>query len=263
MPKRWCRSAKAFVPPAAVRQCPAWWSAGAARKTRDFAPARCAARCGITRASNACCAARRKASRTRRSRADRGRSKPKPATPAAATSRYFTSIRIQRSIRSLTTWRRSHLIFCCGIRIPPRRHQSVLARLLKSLKMSAEPDLRLRALPSVDDVLRAEAATFAIRRFGRPAAVAAVRQTLDAARGRVARWRRRCRSEPDDIASTALAKLVDGSAIELASRFQSHRHGAAHQSRPRAFCRSGGRSGDRRHAFCRRARIRSGDRQAR
>ena len=72
--------------------------------------------------------------------------------------------------------------------------------------MSAEPDLRLRALPSVDDVLKAEAATFAISRFGRPATVTAVRQTLDAARVSL-RAGKTLRSQPDDIASTVLAKL--------------------------------------------------------
>ena len=87
MPKRWYRSVKALVRPAALRLCPPWWSVGVARMPRGFAPAHCAARFGIIRASNVCCAARRKASRTNKSRADRGRSKPKPAGPAVLTSR--------------------------------------------------------------------------------------------------------------------------------------------------------------------------------
>jgi L-seryl-tRNA(Ser) seleniumtransferase len=48
--------------------------------------------------------------------------------------------------------------------------------------MTAEADRPLRGLPSVDDVLKAEPALLAVARFGRPAAVTAVRQTLDAAR---------------------------------------------------------------------------------
>ena len=43
----------------------------------------------------------------------------------------------------------------------------------------------LRRLPSVDQVLKAEAAAVAIERFGRPQTVVAVRQTLDAARAAV------------------------------------------------------------------------------
>ena len=47
----------------------------------------------------------------------------------------------------------------------------------------ADADQRLRELPSVDDVLKADAAMLAVARFGRSAVVAAVRQVLDAARG--------------------------------------------------------------------------------
>jgi Selenocysteine synthase N terminal len=39
-------------------------------------------------------------------------------------------------------------------------------------------NVRLRELPSVDDILKADAAALAIARFGRPAAVTAVRQAL-------------------------------------------------------------------------------------
>jgi L-seryl-tRNA(Ser) seleniumtransferase len=73
--------------------------------------------------------------------------------------------------------------------------------------MTAEPDVRLRALPSVDDVLKADAATLAIARFGRPAAVAAVRRALDATRAAL-RAGKTQPSQPDAVASTALAKLT-------------------------------------------------------
>ena len=73
--------------------------------------------------------------------------------------------------------------------------------------MPAEADRRLRGLPSVDDVLKAEPALLAVARFGRPAAVTAVRQTLDAARAAL-RAGRAEPSQPDAIASAALAKLA-------------------------------------------------------
>ena len=73
--------------------------------------------------------------------------------------------------------------------------------------MTAEADRRLRGLPSVDDVLKAEAAILAVARFGRPAAVTAVRQTLDATRAAL-RAGKAEPSQPAAIASAALAKLA-------------------------------------------------------
>ena len=73
--------------------------------------------------------------------------------------------------------------------------------------MTAEADRRLRGLPSVDDVLKAEAAVLAVARFGRPAAVTAVRQTLDATRAAL-RAGKAEPSQPDAIAGAALAKLA-------------------------------------------------------
>jgi len=73
--------------------------------------------------------------------------------------------------------------------------------------MTAEPDLRLRDLPSVDDVLKADAATLAIAQFGRPAAVLAVRQILDATRVALRIGKARS-SSPEDIATTAFAQLA-------------------------------------------------------
>jgi L-seryl-tRNA(Ser) seleniumtransferase len=73
--------------------------------------------------------------------------------------------------------------------------------------MTAEADRRLRALPSVDEVLKAEAAMLAVARFGRPAAVIAVRQTLDATRAAL-RAGKAEPSQPDAIAIAALGKLA-------------------------------------------------------
>src|SRR5262245_26630205 len=60
----------------------------------------------------------------------------------------------------------------------------------------------LRKLPSVDEVLRTQAALLAIERYGRPAVVAAVRAALAEARAS-----RSPRMSADGAASTALARL--------------------------------------------------------
>jgi len=73
--------------------------------------------------------------------------------------------------------------------------------------MSGKPDDRLRALPAVDHVLREDAALLAIARFGRPAAVNAVRQALDATRAALRAGKPQS-NRPEAIASTALATLA-------------------------------------------------------
>ena len=73
--------------------------------------------------------------------------------------------------------------------------------------MTAESDLRLRALPSVDDVLRADAGALAIERYGRAAALAAVRRTLDAERATL-RAGKALPSQRDALADAALARLA-------------------------------------------------------
>jgi L-seryl-tRNA(Ser) seleniumtransferase len=73
--------------------------------------------------------------------------------------------------------------------------------------MTREPDVRLRALPSVDDVLKANAAALAIDCFGRSATVTAVRQTLDAMRAAL-RAGKTPPSQPEAIADAALARLA-------------------------------------------------------
>ena len=73
--------------------------------------------------------------------------------------------------------------------------------------MTAESDLRLRALPSVDDVLRADAGALAIERYGRAAALAAVRRTLDAERATLHAGKA-LPSQRDALANAALARLA-------------------------------------------------------
>ena len=73
--------------------------------------------------------------------------------------------------------------------------------------MSADPICRLRGLPSVDDILKAEAAVLAVTQFGRPAAVMAIRQSLDATRAALRDGTGRT-SQPDAIAGTALAMIA-------------------------------------------------------
>src|SRR5215470_9858655 len=65
----------------------------------------------------------------------------------------------------------------------------------------------LRRLPSIDEVLKTQAASVAVKRFGRPAAVAAVRRNLDATRADV-RAGRVNGVGADTVAAGALARLV-------------------------------------------------------
>jgi L-seryl-tRNA(Ser) seleniumtransferase len=73
--------------------------------------------------------------------------------------------------------------------------------------MSSESGLVLRAFPSVDQILKTEAATRAIAQFGRLAALAAVRQTLGATRAAL-RAGEAVSSKPEVIGETALARLT-------------------------------------------------------
>ena len=73
--------------------------------------------------------------------------------------------------------------------------------------MSAELAARLRALPSIDDVLRSEGGRRAVDRFGRPAAVAAARRSVESAR-EAARSGRPGPSGPNDLAADLLADLA-------------------------------------------------------
>ena len=84
--------------------------------------------------------------------------------------------------------------------------------------MTTDPDIRLRALPSVDSVLKTDAAVPAITRFGRPAAVMAVRQALDAARAELLAGKTQ-QSEAEAIARTALAKLAADARSKLCPVF--------------------------------------------
>src|SRR5215831_17862254 len=65
---------------------------------------------------------------------------------------------------------------------------------------------KLRALPSVDEVLRTPTALLAVERFGRPASVAAVRVALDGARGALHNGDKEA-AGPDHIAAMALDDL--------------------------------------------------------
>jgi len=73
--------------------------------------------------------------------------------------------------------------------------------------MAGGPDVRLRSLPSVDDVLKADAAVLAIAQFGRLAAVSAVRQILDTTRAAL-RAGKTLPHGPEAIAGTALTRLT-------------------------------------------------------
>ena len=71
----------------------------------------------------------------------------------------------------------------------------------------SEHNVRLRALPSVDDVLKLEMAALAVAKFGRTSTIAAIRRVLDATRAAL-RAGETPPSEPEAIANTALASLT-------------------------------------------------------
>ena len=71
----------------------------------------------------------------------------------------------------------------------------------------AEPNARLRALPSVDDVLQARYAALAVAKFGRTSTIAAIRRVLDAHAHCPARWQNTA-EQPEAIANTAQASLA-------------------------------------------------------
>ena len=73
---------------------------------------------------------------------------------------------------------------------------------------------KLRALPSVDEVLRTPTALLAVERFGRPASVAAVRVALDGARGALHNGDKEA-AGPDHIAAMALDDLNAGAWSKL------------------------------------------------
>jgi L-seryl-tRNA(Ser) seleniumtransferase len=71
----------------------------------------------------------------------------------------------------------------------------------------SDPNVRLRALPSVDDVLKLDTAVLAVAKFGRTSTVAAIRHAIEATRTAM-RTGKTPPSEPDAIANLALASLT-------------------------------------------------------
>src|SRR5208283_2118766 len=114
---------------------------------------------------------------------------------------------IPRSIRSPTMLLVSHSTSWCANSATGAAPSIRSCSVTEGIAMTAEPAIRLRAIPSVDDVLKEEAVTLAIARFGRPAAVKAVRQALQAARDALRAGKPQS-SRPEAIASTALATLA-------------------------------------------------------
>ncbi len=257
-------SARAPVPPAARRPSRASLSAGQdAHGVRFCACSLCATLWHVARIKCLCCGS------TDGHPLPRDRERPGGGRGPRRNLRQLPRLcknhaaapKIPRSIRSPTMSRRSRstcwcakAVFGAAASIPSC--SAIEARM--TAKPAADPE-RLRELPSVDAVLREPAAQAAVAQFGRPALVAAAREiACGGARGAAKRsttrltpprWRRRGSSAE--------------SGVEPAARLQPHRHGAAHQSRPRPARGGSHRSGGRRHARRGRARIRSWRRQAR
>ena len=80
--------------------------------------------------------------------------------------------------------------------------------------MSVDSALALRALPSVDDMLKSDAVMLAVTQYGRSATVAAVRQAIDAARGRL-RSGETGSSDVGAIVQAALANLAGDATPKL------------------------------------------------
>jgi L-seryl-tRNA(Ser) seleniumtransferase len=73
-------------------------------------------------------------------------------------------------------------------------------------EMRPEPKITLRSLPSVDEVLKMDAAILAVSQFGRSAVVEAVRRALEATRAALRQGEGRSNA-PEAIAIAALARL--------------------------------------------------------
>ena len=86
------------------------------------------------------------------------------------------------------------------------------------LSRHAEPDARLRTLPSVDDVLKLNTATLAIAKFGRASTVAAIRRALETTRTAM-RTGKTPANEPEAIVNIALASLTAAARPKLRSVF--------------------------------------------
>jgi L-seryl-tRNA(Ser) seleniumtransferase len=80
--------------------------------------------------------------------------------------------------------------------------------------VAVEPNALLRTLPSVDDILNADAGVLAIGRFGRTATVRAVRLVLEAAREAI-RAGKAPSSQPEALANTALVTLTTDARSKL------------------------------------------------
>ena len=160
---RSCRSATAPARSAAARRRRRWSSAGSARMARATAPAACAARCGTMSASNARCAARPRASRTRRSMAARERQgrdlrdlprlceDPAPAQGPGAdiVADDVASLGLDLLMRE--------------DRVPARRRQPVSDRLLRAARARHSEERRACAgSPRSTRCLRTDAAAVAI-----------------------------------------------------------------------------------------------------
>ena len=104
-------------------------------------------------------------------------------------------------------------------------------------------------IPSVDEILRTDAAGAAIARFGRPPRSMPCGERVEAVRDARAASGQAIGCSAPDLAAAAAASSRRGIAAEPAPRVQSDRHGAAHQPRPRAAGRGSDCGRRRRHAL--------------
>ena len=215
----------------------------------------CAARCGITRASNARYAAQPRASPFRRLPADRRAVKAETCDSC----RSYVKILQQHAHRFARSGRRRRRDTCSRPFAARTRNTGAAGSILscsaiERTECPPKPISLSAPCRRSTDVLKADAATLAVAQFGRPAAVAAVRQTLDATRAAL-RAGKTASNQPEAIGEHGARQTRDRRTIELAAGLQSHGHRVAHQSRPRIAGRGRDRGRGRRHALRRGAGI--------
>ena len=214
--------------------------------------------CGTWCASSACCAARPRASPTTSIEG-------KPDTVKAETCdkcRRYVKILYQVNDPALEPWPTTSprsASTCCW----PRRAGSAAARTRSCWATEhGGPHERDASHRPAQAPLRrpgaahATSARVAVARFGHEATVDAIRRTLGAA----ARGRARRAAPPSRMPTPSRPRrcslLEQRGCAEPAPRVQSHRHGAAHQPRPRRPAGERDRRGRRRHALAGGARVR-------
>ena len=236
-PHRSCRSATAPAPSAAARRRPPWSSAGSARTARAIAAAACAGRCGTTSASNARLCGSTKGISYQEIDGGPGTVKAETCTSCRGYVKILQQHKdpavdiVADDVASLgldllmrdTEFRRG------GV-------EPVPARLLRRAVQDRAATLRTPPL--------GRSRCCGPRRRNRRSTASAAPPVVGAIRARARRRAARAAAAVPDaeiVAAIGAGAARSRRRAEPPARLQPHRHGAAHQSRPRLACRGGGR----------------------